>query len=388
MTPKKLVFKVNTLGGTGSGKTTIIEVVQNEWKGTTTSTLGISIGQPLYLDFTRHQIFSGNLDESKINYDSKFIVWDLGGQTKYHQLLYGFLPGSHGQICVVDGTNPRSAESLLAQLFLSAQVLDEFVPIAILINKKDLYEQLNGFNTLCQALASIILESLSLVDFPEDKSGQCLVNYWLLESILINGKNDKAGLVNLTEKPIMMFKDDGTSIIIDLRAKIGLENLKLLARYLLLLLIDNGQQETFQGTSEYLPVIDFERPGMIDPKHLRRAITVNAAGVKEFVSRYNACKKDSQPDSCKPLLIELFKGYDPGKGQMERLKKSLELCSSEQLKEIAARYNQRLTDDQVECLKNWIKNAKIYETTATNQFFVKNVVIDALKKVHSSYVKR
>lgn len=391
--PVSTTIKVNTLGGTGSGKTSIIEVLLDEWKGLTTSTIGIGIQDPILVNFTRRILIKSNYASSSDNFDAKFIVWDMGGQTKYRDLLQGYLPGSKGQIGVIDGVNPRSCESFLAQLFMASQILDESIPLLLLVNKADLFQNLSSsaggqvWKFLSNILAKTIINSISLINFPLNSDKESLVNFWSIEDTLIYGRE---GLMNLIKRSIEVSTSSGI-VKIDLEKTFGLENLKLLLRYAILLLLDTSEKlRIFEGKiSEILPKIEWDRPGLIKPDNEVRTLTINAITLKILVSWYDDYKKTGNEElNPLPLTERIIQSCFAGIKQINDLKELFSSMTTEQIMKLATRYDLYLIEEQAEKVRKWIMNAKVYETTSMEPLFVKNIMIDFFKDVFIQFSKK
>ncbi len=81
------------------------------------------------------------IHETEIGYSKvKFIIWDLAGQLKFHQVRNAFYKGSHGALIVCDVTNPTSFDNLrhwINELWKSNDLGP--VPFMIVGNKYDLF---------------------------------------------------------------------------------------------------------------------------------------------------------------------------------------------------------------------------------------------------------
>ncbi|KCZ76902.1 hypothetical protein H311_02095, partial [Anncaliia algerae PRA109] len=99
------------------GKTTILYIIKDNTDLTTVPTIGF------------------NLEECKIE-NTKFKLWDVGGQERIRHLWPTYLETSNGLVYVVDISNPDKFDD--AVLNFKRMVEEKNVPILILLNKCDL----------------------------------------------------------------------------------------------------------------------------------------------------------------------------------------------------------------------------------------------------------
>ena len=77
--------------------------------------------------------------ESVGSYKVKFVIWDLAGQLRFHQVRKSFYTGCHGALIVCDITNPTSFDNLRHWINeLWKNNYSGAVPFVILGNKEDL----------------------------------------------------------------------------------------------------------------------------------------------------------------------------------------------------------------------------------------------------------
>ena len=121
----KYLFKILFLGNTGSGKTSIISVSNNnEFRHLFTSTIGV--------DFS-------NLNVEKNGMLYKLKIWDTGGHDRFQFLIKSYFRNITGLVIVYDITNFKSFENIEKIIANYKKHGDNpNTPILILGNKTDL----------------------------------------------------------------------------------------------------------------------------------------------------------------------------------------------------------------------------------------------------------
>jgi small GTP-binding protein len=77
---------------------------------------------------------------SVLNQAVQLLIWDIEGVDVFTELKANYLRGSSGILLVVDGTRPKSYDSLGNLLALIKRELDD-VPIVLVANKVDLTQE-------------------------------------------------------------------------------------------------------------------------------------------------------------------------------------------------------------------------------------------------------
>jgi GTPase SAR1 family protein len=369
-------FKINTIGGSGSGKTSALESGLGRFKGLATSTIGLDV-LSIFADFNTNNLSENALSLSNVS--AKAIVWDLGGQTKYNEIKKNLFQGSFGQFGVVDGLNPKGVEILFYQLALAAQALEKHIPLYILVSKKDLSDKLVAsddisgswvaLNFLISELVASHVENFRIYE----KNGELWVNYFEIEYQLISG------LLHLTKKPIKI----GEASYVNLNEEFGEENLRLIGRYLLLNLINGGKPTTLfrDEISKILQEIEWERPGRILPS--QRHLEVRGKHLKKLQDEIKAQENLSD----KPYMFEISLAIQSclrGLSPVKELQGFLKRTSVQEIKQII-HFNtgSNLSEQQVRTVIDWVLKAKVFHNSVFNPKEIRIILVELIKEVKS-----
>ena len=127
-----LTSKVVLLGDGSVGKTSIKKrFVGLDFEGTYMATMGA--------DFTIKEHKYRTTDNKDII--TKFMIWDIAGQTRYNAVRPHYYLGSHSALLVYDVTNFNSVDSILNWVHEFKKIVKHSVPITLVGNKIDLRDE-------------------------------------------------------------------------------------------------------------------------------------------------------------------------------------------------------------------------------------------------------
>lgn len=168
--PKKVAFKLITIGDGGVGKTTLLHrFVNGEFIDTATMTIGV--------EFLTKTI---KLEDFSV----QLTLWDISGQDRFFFMVEKYLRGASGALLLYDITNMTSYVNLGKWVQILKDKCDNFdsLPIILIAAKCDL----DKFSVVGDVYANNAVKRFSFIDFVKTSSKTGLNVNTAFESLIMH----------------------------------------------------------------------------------------------------------------------------------------------------------------------------------------------------------